>query len=77
MTTPKRPPPVVPARRVPTRDCDLLVIQCPYCGREHVHGAGEPGSPHGSADGHRVGHCGMDHWDEAGIGYVLQEEIEP
>lgn len=34
----------------------LIVLRCPYCGREHIHGAGY---------GHRAAHCG------AHGGYVL------
>lgn len=43
------------------------VIKCPYCQKEHRHGAGD-----GSADslGHRVAHC------HKGMGYNLVREIK-
>jgi hypothetical protein len=58
-------PPVVAARRVRTLpDNDLLVIRrCPFCGREHRHGAGGKNSPLGSGDGPRLAHCGAGEYD--------------
>ncbi|MFE4826295.1 hypothetical protein [Streptomyces sp. NPDC056672] len=37
------------------RDDDQLVIDCPFCGREHRHGVGGPNR--GDGDGGRVPHC--------------------
>lgn len=59
-----------------------VVITCPWCHREHAHGAHEPGGrckhdpmrggpctcPIGSGDGHRVAHC---HGDNPG--YIVRE----
>jgi hypothetical protein len=63
--------PVVSARRVSARDNDLLVVRCPFCGRDHVHGAGGKGSPRGSGDGHRMAHCSGADADD---GYEIVEE---
>jgi len=52
--------PIVTARRVG----DQLVIDCPYCGRKHRHGAG---ARPGDGDGHRVAHCYQ------GDGYYVAE----
>lgn len=49
--------PVVAGRMVLTdngRAIRGVVIRCPYCGDEHLHGAG---SRPGRASGHRVSHC--------------------
>lgn len=46
-----------------------IVPKCPYCTREHVHGAGIDGT----VDGHRVSHCAS---GESNAGYFLAE-IEP
>lgn len=54
--------PTVPARR----DGHQLVIRCPYCNREHRHGAVGPNR--GDGDGHRTAHCGQ------GRGYFLAEQ---
>ena len=53
------------AYRFRGKSFDLVRIECPHCGRDHVHGAG--------ADGHRVGHCGMANPEGARLGYVLRE----
>jgi len=48
------------ALRLPAYPCDngaQVRVTCPYCGREHCHGA--------AVLGHRLAHCG------AGAGYVL------
>ncbi|WP_406345525.1 hypothetical protein [Streptomyces sp. NBC_00648] len=59
MTT---PPPVV----TPRREGRLLIVVCPWCQHEHVHGGGE--SP-GDGDGHRVADCFGDN-----PGYVIRED---
>lgn len=58
-------PPTVPIKRIETGDgwkrgerVELWIIDCPFCGREHSHGA----SP-----GHRVSHC----VEKDNPGYVL------
>ena len=62
--------PIVLARRVSTRDNDLLVITCPYCGDEHSHGACGRGSAFGAGDGHREAHCVK---GSPNPGYILRE----
>ena len=68
--------PIVSARRVHYRGDvfthhDYLVAEdCPYCGSEHTHGGGDPGSPPGVGDGHRTAHC---HSKAARPGYILRE----
>jgi hypothetical protein len=53
--------PVVPLKREVTIGRDRVwVIDCPYCGREHTHGA-EPG--------HRVSHC---RHHGSGPGYIIE-----
>lgn len=42
-----------------------LVIQCPFCGKEHRHGGGNADKP--SLFGHRMAHCVAG----AGRGYLL------
>lgn len=57
-----------------TRDKEnnqLVVFQCPYCRKEHRHGAGKNSEP-GSADGHRMSHCANGE-DSDGIGYYVIE----
>ncbi len=56
-------PPVARVLRVtPTGTTRLVVVQCPYCGREHTHGW-----PYGQAEvGARVGHC------RGGRGYFIR-----
>ena len=54
--------PSVPAKLV---DRWLVVENCPWCGREHTHGAGKGPVP---AYGHRVAHCGAGR----GWGYYLE-----
>lgn len=41
------------------------LIECPHCGKAHVHGPGE---------GHRLGHC-LGNLDTPG--YILVEPVEP
>ncbi|MFC8925507.1 hypothetical protein ACFT43_06455 [Streptomyces albidoflavus] len=57
--------PIVLARR----DGVQLVIRCPYCHKEHRHGA--VGPKLGDGDGHCVSHCA----DTANPGYILMEEV--
>lgn len=57
-------PPVVDARRKGT----LLIITCPYCGKQHIHGG--CGDKFGEGDGHRVAHCQTLGNDD---GYILKE----
>lgn len=44
-----------------------IVVKCPFCGKEHLHGwePGEDGHP--PAGGHRVAHC------HTGGGYFIRE----
>lgn len=67
--------PVVRAfRSLSSRGYDLLtVVGCPYCGRDHLHGAGD--RP-GDGDGHRVAHCGGHFPEASSIGYVLREWLD-
>lgn len=58
MKSPSAAPPIAFAVRARGRACDLLeLVACPYCGKKHLHGAGNHDSPFGWGDGHRVGHC--------------------
>lgn len=57
--------PVLAAVREPAVrrcDCDLFVVDCPFCGGVHTHGA---------KDGHRASHCGAPEARERG--YILRE----
>jgi len=61
---------------IPTAECELskdgtllIVALCPLCGKTHVHGAGEPGTPGYPTLGHRVAHCTT---GGGGGGYVLK-----
>ncbi len=55
--------PVVPVRVVYTHELrrghyDLLILaECPYCGQQHMHGGGEPGTDPRDFEGHRGSHC--------------------
>jgi hypothetical protein len=68
----KKAAPVVEAIVRRTRDCwELIVEVCPFCGKRHQHGGGDPalplklGSPGGS-----VAHCNVD--GQVSIqGYIL------
>jgi hypothetical protein len=60
--------PAVPVRR---RGRQLIVEQCPHCGRRHVHGDG--GRRERGWHGHRVAHCR----ERQAIGYHLVECSEP
>ena len=55
VVTPMNDAPIVKGKliKVHSRLCQVK-ITCPYCGKCHVHGAGEDGS---AANGHRVAHC--------------------
>lgn len=53
---------------------DWKVPECPYCGKQHVHGAGVPGGE--LLIGHRLAHCVIK--DEGNSGYYLipaKEEV--
>jgi hypothetical protein len=67
---PTRVAPVLPAIR---RD-GLLVTFCPYCQREHIHGA--VGPQVGDGDGLRAAHCPDDASPFKRRGYRL-EEVRP
>jgi hypothetical protein len=55
--------------RAPTkRDNNLFVITCPYCHKQHSHGAGACGGEPSKFVGHRGAHCTA---DVHGLGYVL------
>ena len=64
--------PIVPRKREVTMGRDpqtgelvrVWVIDCPYCGREHTHGA-EPG--------HRVSHC---RHHGSGLGYIIERPAD-
>lgn len=47
-----------------------LVVDCPFCHRQHHHGAGDPEQPPYPAYGPRVAHCG----DGQGRSYILTPE---
>ena len=51
--------PVVPivASRNPGEKDSLILQACPYCGEQHLHGAGGPGKHAKGSAGHRVSHC--------------------
>jgi hypothetical protein len=49
------------------RQGDSLIVQCPFCGMHHVHGA--VGAQVGDGDGLRVSHCR----DNRRRGYWLRE----
>jgi len=51
------------------RDGPHLVFRCPYCERDHLHGAGQN---FGDGDGHRVAHCTADS-PLKDSGYILIE----
>jgi hypothetical protein len=68
--------PILAARRTHGREIDMLLVDCPYCGAEHTHGAGPAGSRFGSGDGHRVTHCGSAFHDTSRPGYILREVQE-
>ena len=44
------------------------VLRCPYCGKSHLHGAGENPDTVCEYLTHRVAHC---HFDSSGKGYNL------
>ena len=48
----------------------LLSFRCPFCKKEHTHGASGNDSPLGAGDGHRIGHCIE---PEMIQGYILRE----
>jgi len=48
------------------------VIKCPYCGKEHAHGAGDDLARVNTFLGHRVQHCGDD--KSSHVGYYLVPE---
>lgn len=56
-------------KRTPTVNI-WVVPKCPYCGKEHVHGAGAPNEDPRQFLGHRVAHC----FPPPEGGYVLVEE---
>jgi len=57
--------PVLRAVRIPVSDGErFLVRRCPFCGRQHIHGA---------AEGHRTPHCPID--KEPPGGYILREAL--
>lgn len=64
---------MVAARRETARGAGLLVIDCPYCGAEHTHGAGQEVASFGAGDGHRVAHCGPGFLETSRRGYFVQE----
>jgi len=47
-----------------------VVLRCPYCGRQHRHGAGRPGDDPRQFLGPRVQHCDQPN----ASGYELVEE---
>ena len=66
----RAPIPVVAARVVHARPYDLLVIVCPYCGRQHTHGAGLPHEDPREYASHRWAHC-IVKTPESQKGYIL------
>jgi hypothetical protein len=62
--------PLVAARVVPALPYYLLVIQCPFCGRGHTHGAGLPHEDPRDYAYHRWAHCVVKTPESQG-GYVL------
>jgi hypothetical protein len=63
--------PLIRAQRVIAEDgTPLLTFWCPFCKREHIHGAGlHPGD----GDGHRVAHCHDRASPFSNGGYILWE----
>ena len=51
-----------------------IVPKCPFCGQQHLHGAGEPGTPGYPLTGHRTAHCVG---DEGAGGYILKLKPAP
>jgi hypothetical protein len=47
-----------------------LIVRCPFCGREHLHGAFRPGL--GASDGPREAHC-RDDVPGRDLGYIVVE----
>jgi hypothetical protein len=65
----------VPIALVQARQCAKgywiwLVSACPYCGRQHSHGAGDEPRPTGL--GHRIAHCAH-RSDDTARSYELRE----
>ncbi|MBK6008810.1 hypothetical protein JJB11_22160 [Ramlibacter ginsenosidimutans] len=65
----------VPVALVQARQCAKgywvwRVSVCPYCGRQHTHGAGDGPRPTGL--GHRSAHCST-RSDDAARGYELRQ----
>lgn len=65
--------PLIKARRIRAESdgTPLLVFWCPFCKREHVHGAGK--NP-GDGDGHRGAHCHAEDSPFRPHGYILWEK---
>lgn len=66
---------------IPVAECylskdgtSLVVPKCPLCGQQHLHGAGEPGTPGYPLIGHRTAHC---LGNEGAGGYILQLRPSP
>lgn len=60
---PDSEPPTIDARRLGMQ----LIVDCPYCGRQHHHGA--VGPKVGDGDGHRVSECRGHN-----SGYIIREK---
>lgn len=43
-------------KRTPTVNL-WVVVRCPYCGKQHTHGAGSPAEDPRRFLGHRIAHC--------------------
>lgn len=69
MTT-AEPPVIGVVRRRSGPDREHLVVECPYCPHEHLHGVSGPNL--GDGDGHRVAGC-WGSWKTDNPGYILRE----